>query len=95
MSRKFESLTVSCDLESKEKIEQLALDFNLKWGDKPNISKLISLIASGDIVLSYPNTPNPEGYTQKQIEGIKKAIIYFTNIGDFPTAKALIDLIEI
>lgn len=45
MGRKGQSITLSLREEDKASLEDLAREFGLSWGDRPNISKLIKAIA--------------------------------------------------
>jgi hypothetical protein len=92
--RKNETITLSIAPGSNEKLQELALLHGFKWGDKPNISKMISAIASGDLQLISPNTPIPEGYTQSQISALTKAIHYFANIQDFDSVAAIASILS-
>lgn len=49
MSRKNESVTLSLTDEEKSALTELAAKHNCMWGDKPNISRLIQQIASGQL----------------------------------------------
>ena len=49
MTRPGRSLTLSISDQEKAQLEQLALDFDQTWGDKPNISRLIKAIARGHL----------------------------------------------
>ncbi len=49
MTRPGRSLTLSISDHEKAQLEQLALDFDQTWGDKPNISRLIKAIARGHL----------------------------------------------
>lgn len=55
MPKTRQSITLSCTPEVKAKLEQIALDYDCKWGDKPNISALLESIAAGEIELSNPS----------------------------------------
>lgn len=55
MGRKDESITLSLSLEDKETLEKLALIHDCKWGDKPNISRLLQKIANGSLKISDPS----------------------------------------
>ncbi|MGB3693473.1 MAG: WYL domain-containing protein [Spirulinaceae cyanobacterium] len=45
MSRKGQSITLSISEHDKAELESLALEFDMKWGERPNISKLVEAIA--------------------------------------------------
>ncbi|MFP4134466.1 MAG: hypothetical protein ACLFTJ_09955 [Halothece sp.] len=42
MSRKGQSITLSVSRQEKEKLQAIAEAFNCKWGDRANISRLMS-----------------------------------------------------
>ena len=52
MPRKRPSVTLSIEESEKLALEQLALDFDQKWGEKPNVSKLLKAIARGKLRLA-------------------------------------------
>lgn len=63
MSRKGKSITLSLDEGDKESLEQLAIDFGRTWGEKPNVSALMSSIAKHQLRLDYADaapTDNPK-----------------------------------
>ena len=49
MTRKGQSITLSVSEQEKQQLQALAEAFNCKWGDKPNISQLISAIAQNQL----------------------------------------------
>lgn len=49
MVRKRPSITLSITEHEKAELEQLALDFDQTWGERPNISKFIKAIARGKL----------------------------------------------
>jgi len=49
MTRKGRALTLSISDQEKAQLEQLALEFDQTWGDKPNISKLVKAIARQEL----------------------------------------------
>jgi hypothetical protein len=51
MSRKNESITLSCTPSDKEALNQLAILHKCTWGTEPNISGLIQKIARGQLAL--------------------------------------------
>lgn len=55
MSRAKASLTISCDEETKEALELLAIEFGCTWGGQPNISKFVEKIALREIPIQRPN----------------------------------------
>ena len=51
MSRKNESITLSCSVSDKEALSQLAIDHNCVWGTEANISGLLQKIARKQLAL--------------------------------------------
>lgn len=49
MSRKNESITLSCTESDKKALEKLAIKHGCTWGNKPNISELVQRIAQGKL----------------------------------------------
>lgn len=44
-------------MEDKAKLEAKALEFGCMWGEDPNISKFLKLIANDELLVSKPNKP--------------------------------------
>lgn len=61
---------MSLSAEEKEQLEVIALHHNCTWGNKPNVSKLLSRIASGSLAIVGEK---PVVEDAKSIKG-KKAI---------------------
>lgn len=68
MSRKGESITLSISEKDKAALETLALEFEMKWGDRPNISKLIEAIARHQLTIA----PN-HNWSQSRIQALNSA----------------------
>lgn len=51
MSRKGDSITLSCTPQAKLGLEAIALRLGYKWGNKPNISALIEAIGNGEVIV--------------------------------------------
>ena len=49
MTRKNESITLSCTEADKKALEKLAIAHGCTWGDKANISELVQRIAQGKL----------------------------------------------
>lgn len=56
MSKKQQSITLSCSPQEKQNLETIALELGYKWGDNPNISALIKAIALGKIQVRQPTS---------------------------------------
>lgn len=52
MKKRRESVTLSLSAYEKAELEKLALHFECRWGERPNISELLKKIAVGDLVIS-------------------------------------------
>lgn len=52
MSRKNESITLSCTEADKKALEKLAIAHGCTWGDKANISELVQRIAQGKLQIT-------------------------------------------
>lgn len=51
MSRKGQSITLSVSERDKAELENLAQEFSMMWGDRPNISKLVEAIARHQLII--------------------------------------------
>jgi hypothetical protein len=51
MARKLSTITLSCSPADKNSLEALALKHGYTWGNRPNVSALMSAIANGDLVI--------------------------------------------
>lgn len=54
MTRKGRSITLSLEESDKAQLEAIALELGMKWGDDPNISRLIKAIARRQLLV-FPN----------------------------------------
>ncbi len=63
MTRKGSAITLSLQDRDKEALQQIALDLNITWGEKPNISKLIEAIARRQFLI-LPNSDWPTARIQ-------------------------------
>lgn len=74
MSRKGRSITLSLSSEQKERLENVALSVSAKWGENPNISELVKMIADGRVLVYLPETPITESdkdYFNEQISALE------------------------
>jgi hypothetical protein len=55
MTRPGRALTLSLNETDRAALTQLAQEFGMMWGDKPNISKLIEKIARQELTIAYNN----------------------------------------
>ncbi len=73
MSRQGQSITLSISEPDKAELESLALEFGMKWGERPNISKLVEAIARRKLQIA-PNH-NWEASRINALEKAKNALI--------------------
>ena len=74
MARKGQSITLSLSPEQKERLEKIALSVGAKWGDNPNISELVKMVADGRVLAYLPGTPITESdrdYFKAQISALE------------------------
>ncbi len=78
MPRKGIAITLTLDNDSqRERLENLAIAFDATWGDNPNISQLIKMIADGRIQLHKPGSAIADSdieYFKDQVESIQSAL---------------------
>jgi predicted DNA-binding transcriptional regulator YafY len=73
MSRKGQSITLSVSEAEKQQLQALAAAFNCKWGNQPNISRLVSAIAQNKLQL-LSNTDWSQDRI-KALDAARKALI--------------------
>ncbi|MGE5659999.1 MAG: WYL domain-containing protein [Actinomycetota bacterium] len=88
MSRKGQSITLSVSDRDKAQLEALALEFGKKWGDRPNISKLVEAIARRQILIA----PNHD-WTDSRIDAINRAVDALIDAGQVDQATELAQLL--
>ncbi|MCY7335085.1 MAG: WYL domain-containing protein [Chamaesiphon sp.] len=59
MTRPGRALTLSLNEADRAALTQLAQEFGMMWGDKPNISKLIETIARRELTIAHNNDWQP------------------------------------
>lgn len=88
MSRKRPSITLSVDDYEKAELERLSLEFDQKWGDKPNISKLMKAIARGKLRLAKNHD-----WSRDRIDTLNKALNILKDEGYLEEALELAHLL--
>lgn len=88
MSRKGQSVTLSVSERDKAQLEELALEFGMMWGDRPNISKLIEAIARRQLTIA----PNND-WTDSRLQALKRAIDALTDAGKIEEALLVANLL--
>lgn len=84
MSRKGQSITLSVKETEKQALEALADRLGYTWGDKPNISKLITAIAQQ----KYRLTVN-DNWTETQIKALDQGWRLLVDLGKIPEAEEI------
>ncbi|GCL42578.1 WYL domain-containing protein [Dolichospermum planctonicum] len=88
MSRKGQSITLSVSERDKAQLEVIALQFGMKWGDDPNISKLIKAIAQHELIVSKNND-----WQDSRIRALHRCITALTDIGQNEQAEIIANLL--
>lgn len=88
MSRKGKSITLSLRERDKVELENLALEFGKKWGDRPNISKLIEAIARRQLIIG-----NNNDWKESRIRALHRCIAALTDIGQVEQAEIIANLL--
>lgn len=87
MPRKKETLTLSVPPGTKERLEKIAERLDLRWGNNPSASKLISAIAQNEV--SVGSTP----LTANQIKALRQAVTILIDTGFIEEAQSVIDIL--
>jgi hypothetical protein len=77
------AITLSLSPEEKAELDALAEQFDLLWGDRPNISGLIRAIARKQLIVHRPEAPISESeraYHKAQLDAIEAALGNLRNL---------------
>ena len=88
MGRKGQSITLSLSEREKQQLEKLALELGCLWGDRPNISKLIKVIAQQKFRIA----PNHDWSTER-IRALNQARLTLIDQGKIDDATAIAALL--
>lgn len=88
MTRKTETITLSIQKGTKEKLEQIAERLNLTWGDRPSISALINAIASSEVYVGKPFQLN-----NNQIRALEIVVKLLADSGKIEFANIIVELL--
>lgn len=88
MSRKGQSITLSISERDKAELEAIALELGMKWGDRPNISKLVEAIARRQLLV-FPNND----WSETRIQALERSIQALTDIGQIDQARIVAELL--
>lgn len=88
MTRKGRSITLSLEESDKAQLEAIALELGMKWGEDPNISRLIKAIARRQLLV-FPNN----NWSRDRINTLNKARNLLMDAGQIADALALAHLL--
>ena len=88
MGRRGQSITLSVSESDKAKLEALALEFGMTWGDRPNISRLVEAIARRQLVIA----PNHD-WTKERIAALNRARTALVDAGEIQMAVMIAHLL--
>ncbi|MBH8571715.1 WYL domain-containing protein [Nostocaceae cyanobacterium CENA369] len=88
MSRKGQSITLSISEHDKAELENLALEFGMMWGDRPNISKLIEAIARHQLIIGKNHD-----WSEGRIRALDRAMRLLTDNGQNEQAQIIAQLL--
>lgn len=88
MSRKGESITLSISDRDKSNLEAIAMELGMKWGDRPNISKLVEAIARKQIQISKNND-----WASDRIESLEQTFSLLTDYDELEKAQIIAHLL--
>lgn len=66
--RKKEVLTLSVEPGDKKRLEAIAEALNIFWGDSPSPSKMIRMIATGELLIVQPSPSKPTNARGRRLQ---------------------------
>lgn len=88
MGRKGDSVSLSINSRQKEALEQLALEYGMMWGDRPNISRLMQAIAKRKLLIA----PNHD-WSVKKIAALDQIRNILIDIGELDEARLIAQIL--
>lgn len=88
MGRRGQSITLSISNKDKEQLEQIALEQGMRWGEKPNISRLVEAIARRELLIGRNHD-----WAQERLQGLVQAIQALTDAGQPEIARTIAELL--
>lgn len=88
MGRKGESITLSLKDYEKQVLEQLAREYGMMWGDRPNISKLLKAIAKQKLLVA----PNYD-WSKERIDTLDRIRKILVDVGKIDEAKLIAQML--
>lgn len=89
MARQKESLTLSVPPGTKEKLEEIARQHDILWGESPSASGLVTAIAQNQLKIVK------KSLTEPQIKALRQAVKALIDVGQIEEAKSIITLLLI
>lgn len=88
MTRKGQSIALSISARDKAKLEELALELGMLWGDRPNISKLVQAIARQQLLVQ-----RNDNWERSRIEALEQGMNALIDSGKMLEAREIADLL--
>jgi predicted DNA-binding transcriptional regulator YafY len=88
MSRKGQSITISLKEPDRIALLQLAEEFGIRWGQKPNLSKLIEAIARRELLVSQNS-----GWSEEKIQALVAAHHALIDLGQTNVARIVAQIL--
>jgi hypothetical protein len=88
MTRSGRALTISLNETNRAALTQLAQEFGMMWGDKPNISKLIETIARRELLIA-----NNNDWDSTKIQALNIAIKALIDAGKTAEAQIVVQIL--
>ncbi len=89
MSRKGQSITLAISDRDKAQLEQIALALNIKWGERPNISKLVKAIAQHKVQIGLNND-----WSNDRISALEHTYRRLSDAGESELARAIATILS-
>lgn len=89
MSRKGQSITLAISDRDKTQLEQIALALNIKWGERPNISKLVEAIARRKVQIGLNND-----WSDDRIAALESTYRRLSDAGESELARAIATILS-
>jgi predicted DNA-binding transcriptional regulator YafY len=88
MARKTETITLSIQKGTKEKLEHIADRLGIYWGDRPSISGLLNAIATKEVYVGKPFELN-----SSQVKALEQVVKALVDSGQMQSANIVVELL--
>ncbi|MEM8829180.1 MAG: WYL domain-containing protein [Cyanobacteria bacterium P01_G01_bin.19] len=89
MGRKGESISLSLKDFEKKALEELAKEYGMMWGDRPNISKLLKAIAQRKLLVAANHD-----WSSERIENLNRIRKLLVDLGKIEEAKLIAQILS-